>query len=50
MRPFFFQNHSTQKTIGEVVIDFLDTRGSFQLVYKKGSVYVPCLPKDLEHH
>lgn len=41
MRPFIFQNHSTRKPPGTVVIDFLSTNGTFQLVYKKGSTYVP---------
>jgi len=41
MRPFIFQNHSTRKPPGTVVIDFLSINGTFQLVYKKGNLYVP---------
>lgn len=41
MRPFIFQNHSTRKPPGTVVIDFLSINGTFQLVYKKSSTYVP---------
>ena len=41
MKPFFFQNISTRKSPVTVVIDFLSTNGTFQLVYKRGNTYVP---------